>query len=68
MNDTTRRYPRSLEQAFGPHTSQTVVEPRPKMSWRIREFATVYRIYRHTHSIRYSARIAYGMAFKGLPF
>jgi hypothetical protein len=25
----TRRYPRTLEQAFGPHTSREIVEPQP---------------------------------------
>lgn len=32
------------------------------------DFVAVYRMYRRYHGIRYSARIAYGVAFLGLPF
>lgn len=32
------------------------------------EFFQVFRLYVRHNSIRYSARIAYGIAFKGLPF
>ena len=34
----------------------------------LREFVTVYRLYRAHHPRRYAARIAYGIAFTGLPF
>ena len=32
------------------------------------EFITVYLLYRKRHSRLYALRIAYGIAFKGLPF
>jgi len=32
------------------------------------EFISVYRLYRRAHGVRHSARIAYGIAFLGLPF
>ena len=35
---------------------------------KLKDFIAVYRLYRHHCSRRYSWRIAYGMAFKGLPF
>lgn len=35
---------------------------------RLREFLQVYRLYRQAHSVSYAARIAYGIAFRGLPF
>ena len=39
-----------------------------KLFQQIREFVQVYRLYRIVHPRRYAARIAYGCAFKGLPF
>lgn len=39
-----------------------------KLFQQIREFVQVYRLYRIANTRRYSARIAYGCAFKGLPF
>lgn len=38
------------------------------MSAQLREFIAVYRQYRRAHSALYAARIAYGVAVKGLPF
>lgn len=35
---------------------------------KIKDFIAVYRLYRCSHSPAYAARIAYGMAFKDLPF
>lgn len=35
---------------------------------RITTFFTVYRQYRLGHSPAYAARIAWGVAFQGLPF
>lgn len=35
---------------------------------RLLEFVSVYRMYRRTHPPRYAARIAYGIAFNGVPF
>lgn len=35
---------------------------------RIKEFIAVYRLYRQVHSRRYAAGIAWGIAFRGLPF
>lgn len=32
------------------------------------EFVSVYRMYRRSHSWRYAARIAYDIAFNGVPF
>lgn len=30
MNDTTKRFPRTLFEAFGPHTSRHIEEPKPQ--------------------------------------
>ena len=35
---------------------------------RVADFLSVYRLYRHHHPARYAARVAWGIAFKGLPF
>ena len=35
---------------------------------RFAEFISVYRQYRLGHSPSYAARIAWGIAFRGLPF
>jgi hypothetical protein len=35
---------------------------------RISEFFALYRLYRAVHPRMYAARIAYGIAFRGLPF
>lgn len=35
---------------------------------RIREFIAIYRLYAAHNPRRYALRIAYGCAFKGLPF
>lgn len=35
---------------------------------RLREFWCVFKLYSRHHSPIYAARIAYGIAFKGLPF
>jgi hypothetical protein len=35
---------------------------------KLRDFIQTYRLYRRYHSMRYAARIAYGCAFRGLPF
>lgn len=35
---------------------------------KAREFWNVYRLYRQVHSPFYSARIAFGVAVRGLPF
>ena len=34
----------------------------------MRDFINLYRLYRAYHSRRYAARIAFGIAFKNLPF
>lgn len=35
---------------------------------KLREFYQVYRLYAAHNSRRYAARIAFGIAFRGLPF
>lgn len=35
---------------------------------RITEFVQVYRLYRHHHPRIYAFRLAYDIAFRGLPF
>ena len=35
---------------------------------KLNEFVSTYKLYRLAHSRLYAARIAYGCAFKGLPF
>lgn len=32
-NPTTRRHPRTLQQAFGPHTNNVIGEPVPALFW-----------------------------------
>lgn len=34
----------------------------------LRDFVAAFRLYYRRHSALYSARIAYGIAFRGLPF
>jgi hypothetical protein len=65
----TRRYPRTMQEAFGPYADQRL-EPIPERTVddKIAEFLEVYRQYRVSHGRRYAARIAYQIAFKGLPF
>lgn len=35
---------------------------------RLNEFIALYRLYAQVHPRIYAARIAYGIAFRGLPF
>lgn len=35
---------------------------------RLKDFLQVYRLYSRYHSPIYAARVAYGLAFRGLPF
>jgi hypothetical protein len=35
---------------------------------RIADFIQVFRLYARHHSYSYAARIAFGVAFRGLPF
>ena len=46
----------------------TTTPTRTSIAWKLREFVAVYRLYRQHNTRRYSARIAYGCAFQGLPF
>jgi aminoglycoside N3'-acetyltransferase len=39
-----------------------------KRMTRINDFIKTYRLYRRTHHPAYAARIAFGMAFRNLPF
>jgi hypothetical protein len=48
-------------------TPEVLARKEPHMS-ALRDFIAVYRLYRRHHSIAYAARIAYGCAFRGLPF
>lgn len=43
-------------------------ECSPLRSSRLREFIDIYRAYRLCHSRLYAAKIAFGCAFRGLPF
>jgi hypothetical protein len=62
----TRRYPRTLSEAFGPYTDDRL-QPMPTRS-KVAEFFIVYRQYRFSHSRRYALKLAYEIAFKNLPF
>ena len=72
--NTSRRYPRTMDEAFGCSGSwadaavmSAFLEDKPM--GRFAHFASTYRLYRRGgHSIIYAARIAWGCAFKGLPF
>lgn len=35
---------------------------------KLRDFVNLYRLYRAAHSPAYAVRIAFGVAFRGLPF
>lgn len=35
---------------------------------QIKDFFSVYRMYRRHHPRKYAAHIAFGIAFRGLPF
>ncbi len=35
---------------------------------KLRDFFNLYRLYRRVHSPAYAARIAFGVAVRGLPF
>jgi hypothetical protein len=35
---------------------------------RIKDFYSLWRLYRAAHSPIYAARLAFGIAFRGLPF
>ena len=35
---------------------------------QIKDFFSVYRMYRRHHPRKYAANIAFGIAFRGLPF
>jgi hypothetical protein len=65
----TRRYPRTMQQAFGPYTDDRL-QPmsEPSLTRRLVTFVEVYREYREHHNRRYAARIAHGIAFRGIPF
>jgi hypothetical protein len=53
----------------GPEWTTPLVIPLRSSWWsRLVEFANVYRAYRVGNGRRYSARIAWGIAFRGLPF
>ena len=73
--DTTRRYPRSMREAFRnwPENCMGVEKPIPvgaRPAWLagLHDFVSIYRQYRRHHGIAYSLRIAYGCAVKGYPF
>jgi hypothetical protein len=55
--------------ARGPEWTTPLVIPLRSSWWsRLVEFAQTYRLYRKQHGRRYSAQIAYGIAFLGVPF
>jgi hypothetical protein len=33
MNTTTRRFPRSMDEAFGPHTSHLITDKKTPFDW-----------------------------------
>lgn len=45
-----------------------VIETRPSVAARLREFVDVYSAYRVANGRTYAARIAFGIAFRGIPF
>jgi hypothetical protein len=65
----TRRYPRTMQEAFGPYADDQL-QPMPERSFesKAREFVQVYRAYRKAHPRRYALRVAYEIAFLGIPF
>ena len=47
----------------------TIYTTRPqRLAAQVREFFEVYRLYRQSQGRAYACRIAWGVAFKGLPF
>lgn len=65
----TRRYPRTMQDAFGPYTDDRL-QPMPELTFddKLDLFLEVYRKYRVSHGRAYAARIAYGIAWRNLPF
>jgi hypothetical protein len=65
----TRRFPRTLQQAFGPYTSQDLY-PMPERSWMAKhaEFVVVFFLYWKHHRLAYALRIAKNIAYDGRPF
>lgn len=81
--DTYRKHPRTLREAYpldyresaigisGPPVIRLYTPPWVRAwrsTYRLREFVSVWWAYRKHHSTAYAARIAYGIAFKNLPF
>jgi hypothetical protein len=65
----TRRYPRTLAQAFGPYTDNRL-HPIPERSWLGKqvEFVVVFFLYWKCHRATYAFRLARDIAYRGLPF
>jgi hypothetical protein len=57
-----------LAQCATPEACERADEDRPAVIRKLSTFIAVYRLYRREHPRSYAARIAYGIAFKGLPF
>jgi hypothetical protein len=39
MNNTVRKHPRSMQEAFGPYTSDNLAEMASERSWRLADVA-----------------------------
>jgi hypothetical protein len=73
IDDTLDERERALVEHLerGPKVEWTTPLVIPlRSSWwsQAREFVSVYRLYRKQHGRRYSARIAWSIAFLGTPF
>jgi hypothetical protein len=70
IDDTLDERERALVEHLEGVTWTTPLVIPLRSSWwsRLVEFANVYRAYRVGNGRRYSARIAWGIAFRGLPF
>jgi hypothetical protein len=80
--ETTRRYPRSLSEAYPQDRAGCITTPDDRVIGlpprvirtktgpvdSLLEFIAVYRQYRAAHGRRYSARMAWDIAVRGLPF
>ena len=79
MNDTTRRFPRSLREAFPSDYRTSAVEVTPTRTWRgevqeritksheqCTEFLRIFRMYRKAHGVIYSARSAFDRAVRDI--
>ena len=66
--DTTRKFPRSLREAFPHDHRETAIETAPSFINKLQLWLEVFNKYRGFHGKRYAARIAFQIAFRAYGF